>query len=154
MENLRIMTTQKAKCHCDSTRYQLMGEPSTCYTCHCTDCQSESGSAFTLSMLVKRDQVTVLAGEVSVNQYQHNGALLNRHGCKHCGSALWYSADAHTEYCALKPGAFEDKTWFKPIAHLWVSSAPAWVVFDEQTPRYQTQPRLCDLFELWREKTP
>ena len=137
-------------CQCGSVRYQLSGEPLTCYACHCRDCQSESGSAFTVSMIVNRNDVKVIAGEVLENIYRLNDNELHRYHCSNCGSALWFSGAKIPEIVALKPGTLDDTSWFKPIAHVWVRSAQPWVLFDSNTPKYEQQPDISELIELWK----
>ncbi len=60
-------------CECKSVRYQFQGEPMTCYACHCTDCQTASGSAFALSMILNDKDIEVTEGEISVNTIDTNG---------------------------------------------------------------------------------
>ncbi len=137
-------------CQCKSVAYKFTGEPLTCYTCHCTDCQTSTGSAFTMSMIVNRSDLTIVSGAVAENVFLHNGTEVKRHHCKNCGSALWFSSDAAPEICALKPGTFKDTSWLKPVAHLWLRSAQPWVTLDDDAARYQTQPEIEELIELWR----
>lgn len=139
-------------CGCRSVRYRLTGEPLTCYACHCTDCQTTSGSAFTLSMIVRSRDIDLCAGELAVNLLNTNGVQAKRHHCGHCGVALWYSADAYPGIYALKPGTFDDTTWFKPVAHIWMRSAQPWVTFDPNTKQYPNQPELSELVQLWANR--
>lgn len=143
---------QQGGCDCGSVRYQLSGEPLTCYACHCTDCQTISGSAFTLSMMVNQDDVEILKGELAVNYLDNNGVEVKRHHCDKCGTALWYSADEYPGILALKPGTFDDTKWFSPIAHLWVRSAQPWMTFDPEVKQYQKQPEMTELVELWQNR--
>jgi len=136
-------------CECKAVRYQLSGEPLTCYTCHCTDCQTVSGSAFGQTMIVKLDDVDVLDGELAVSCVDKNGIDVKRHHCGKCGTAIMFSADEYPGMGALRPGTFDDTSWFAPIAHLWVRSAQPWMVFDDETPQYQKQPEISELIGLW-----
>ena len=139
-------------CDCKSVRFQFSGEPLTCYACHCTDCQTSSGSAFTLSMIVNSDDVEVVEGELAVNYLNNNGTEVKRHHCAQCGTALWFSADEYPNIYALKPGTFDDTKWLKPIAHLWVRSAQPWVILDANSKKYEKQPEMSELFELWEKR--
>ena len=136
-------------CECKSLTYDFNGEPLTCYTCHCTDCQTSSGSAFGLSMIVNDKDLKMVKGDVSVSLLDYNGVQVKRHHCKQCGTTLWVSADSYPGIIALKPGTFDDTTWFTPIAHLWTRSAQPWVCFDNSIPKYEKQPELSELGELW-----
>ena len=139
-------------CQCQSVRYQFTGEPLTCYACHCTDCQTATGSAFTLSMIVNREDIAVIEGEMAINTFNYNGTELQRHHCAKCGTGLWFSATQIPEFAALKPGTFDDTTWFKPAAHLWLRSAQPWVRLDSATAKYDQQPEMSELIQLWVEK--
>ncbi len=142
----------EGSCQCSAVRYKFKGEPLTCYSCHCTDCQTSSGSAFGLSMIVNEKDIELTKGEFSIQTTEQNGMDIKRHHCSQCGTAFGYSADAYPNIIALKPGTFEDTSWFKPIAHLWVRSAQSWVVFDTGTPKYEKQPELAELLELWSKR--
>jgi hypothetical protein len=56
-------------CQCGSVRYVLTTEPIPLAACHCKECQRQSGSAFGMSMPVKKDSLTVtgLTKQVSVS---------------------------------------------------------------------------------------
>ncbi|HFD87095.1 MAG TPA: GFA family protein [Gammaproteobacteria bacterium] len=142
-------------CECKSVRYQFNGEPLTCYACHCTDCQTSSGSAFGMSMIVHDRDLEIIEGEVAISTGDMSGVEVRRHHCAHCGTAFWFSADAYPGIVALRPGTFDDTSWFKPVAHLWVHSAQAWVRLDEDVPQYEKQPEISELIDLWarRENT-
>jgi len=139
-------------CECKSIGYQYNGEPLTCYACHCTDCQTSSGSAFGLSMIVNDKDFEVTKGTVATNTNDVNGTKVEKHYCVHCGTSLWFSAKEYPGILAIKPGTFEDTSWFKPIAHLWVRSAQPWVILDKDTRQYQKQPEMSELIELWASR--
>jgi len=139
-------------CECKSVRYQFQGEPITCYACHCTDCQTSSGSAFGLSMIVNDKDVEVTEGEISVNTIDTNGIKVQKHYCAQCGTSFWFSADEYPGIMALKPGTFDDTSWFTPIAHLWVRSAQPWVILDKNIPQYEKQPEISELIDLWAKR--
>lgn len=139
-------------CECKSIGYQYSGEPLTCYACHCTDCQTSSGSAFGLSMIVNDKDFEVTRGTVSTNTIDVNGTKIEKHHCSDCGTPLWFSAEEYPGILAIKPGTFENTSWFKPIAHLWVRSAQPWVSFDIDTPQYQKQPEMSELLDLWASR--
>lgn len=140
------------KCECKAVAYQFDGEPLTCYTCHCTDCQTASGSAFGLSMIVNEKDLKIVQGELSISTVDYNGTQVQRHHCKHCGTTLWLAADEYPNIVALRPGTFDDTQWFKPIAHLWTRSAQPWVRLDPSIPHYEKQPEFSELMDLYSNK--
>ena len=142
-------------CECNAIAYQFDGEPLTCYTCHCTDCQTSSGTAFGLAMVVYLKEVKIIKGKVTTTTVTYNEEKVQRHSCAQCGTSLWFTADKYPELMSIKPGTFSETNWFKPIAHLWTRSAVSWVCFDDSIPKYEKQPDYSELMELWknREKT-
>ena len=58
-------------CLCGAVRYRFAGSPLAFYVCHCTDCQKQTGSAFGLSMIVKRDDVELLQGTPGLQLPNH-----------------------------------------------------------------------------------
>ena len=139
-------------CECKSVRYRFRGEPLTCYACHCTDCQTSSGSAFALSMIVSSEDIEVIEGKLVANILAYNGTAVQRHHCGQCGTALWFSADEYPNIVALKPGTFDDTSWFRPIAHLWVRSAQPWIRLEQTAARYEKQAEMSELMDLWAKR--
>ena len=44
-------------CQCGEVRYRLIGEPIFLAVCHCTDCKHQSGSAFGMSLRMRKADV-------------------------------------------------------------------------------------------------
>ena len=49
-------------CACGGVRYRLADAPMFVNCCHCTDCQTETGSAFVINALIEADRVELLGG--------------------------------------------------------------------------------------------
>jgi len=49
-------------CQCGEIRYRLIGEPIFLAVCHCTDCKHQSGSAFGMSLRMRKADVELLQG--------------------------------------------------------------------------------------------
>jgi hypothetical protein len=50
-------------CQCGAIRYEITSFPLLLYTCNCTDCQRQTGSAFALNMPVRFKDFRILQGE-------------------------------------------------------------------------------------------
>jgi hypothetical protein len=50
-------------CQCGKIRYQVTEAPQLVYTCHCTDCQRITGSAFSLGIALPETAFHRTAGE-------------------------------------------------------------------------------------------
>ena len=54
--------SREGGCTCGAVRYRMNREPMFVHCCHCTSCQTETGSAFVINALIESDQVETLKG--------------------------------------------------------------------------------------------
>ena len=137
-------------CHCERVSFDFSGEVLTCYVCHCRRCQAASGSAFSINMLVRSKDIEVVSGEPEVNQYLYNDRCLNRNQCSSCCTALWMNYSDKDEFVSVQAGTFQQQDWYQPVAHIWISSALPWLSLTDSIARYNTQPELTELIDLWQ----
>ena len=129
------------RCLCEAIHFRVTEEPLTVYACHCTDCQKRSGSALGLSMWVKRAAIEVTRGEVTLH------SSLNARGeprrakiCGQCGVRMWSEPPKYPDYAVMRPGILDDRSWVRPIAHIWTRSAQPWVVIPPGSLTFEGQP--------------
>ena len=142
----------QGRCQCGAIEYALEGNPLTCYTCHCNGCQTSTGTAFTLSMIVNDSDINIIKGRPSKVEYLQNGNEVQRHYCESCATTIWLSSDNVPGFAAIKPGTFDDNSWYRPIAHLWLSSAQPWLILNDDIPKYKEQPEMNELINLWAQQ--
>lgn len=114
-------------CQCGSVRYVLTTEPIRLVACHCTECQRQSGSAFGLSMLVKRDSLTVTGPTKQFTRIADSGNDVAGVFCPDCGVRIYNAAKSAPDVLSLKPGTLDDTTWLRPGHFIWMKSAQGWV---------------------------
>jgi hypothetical protein len=81
-------------CHCGAIRFEADADPAKAGVCHCSDCQSLTGSAFALYLQVPRESFRLTAGQPKT--YVKTAESGNRRAqvfCADCGSRLWASAE-------------------------------------------------------------
>lgn len=118
------------------------------HACHCTDCQTLSGSAFGLSMVLNLSDIEVTQGEVEVNDFTASKNRMHRHHCAKCGVAIWFSSPGYEGVIAIKPGTLDDTSGLRPIAHMWYRSAQPWLDVGDDVPVFEEQPSFEELLEL------
>jgi hypothetical protein len=140
-------------CACGAVRYEIREQPLTVYACHCTDCQVQSGSAFALSMVVRRAAIEVAAGETRAwRRRADSGRMMSCVFCPACGTRLWNEPDRAPEMAVLKPGTLDDARSLRPVGHIWTRSAQRWFEFPPGTVLYEAQPPdLSPLVQAWQE---
>ena len=82
------------RCHCGAITYECEVEPEKAFICHCTDCQTLSGTAFRTVVPVPEADFTLLSGEPKV--YVKTGESGNRRQqtfCGNCGTPIYACPD-------------------------------------------------------------
>ena len=95
--------------------------------CHCKECQRQSGSAFGMSMLVKKDSLTVTGLTKEFTRIADSGNELTGVFCPDCGVRVYHAPKPVRDVLALKPGTLDDTGWLRPDSFTWMKSAQGWV---------------------------
>lgn len=129
-------------CLCGKVRYrveQTMRFQS--YACHCTDCQTRSGSAFGIQLAVLAQDMS-LEGELLRGEHvQPSGAVAGIFACKVCLTRIYTDNDRRPGIVNLRAGTLDDSAALVPASHLWVSSKLRWVVIPEDAMVMEGQPQ-------------
>ena len=140
-------------CLCGACRYELSAAPYFAYVCHCTDCQTQSGSAFNMSMPAPRAALKITKGAPAVFLRPMPGGRISEvNFCGACGSRLF--ALSNPEVAVVRPGTLDDASWVFPAVQNFVRSAHPWAII-EGVPREETQAESCDDYRrAWRKAAP
>ncbi|MCA8907428.1 MAG: GFA family protein [Rhodospirillaceae bacterium] len=137
-------------CVCGRHRYTITVLPLTVYACHCADCQTQSGSAFGMSMPVARSGFRVTGAEDLGTHLRAaaSGRTVAGRFCTTCGTRIFHEPSRNPPIVNVKPGTLDDTSWLEPMGHLWVDSAQRWVAPADGTLIYPGQPPAFD--DLYR----
>ena len=82
-------TTVQGGCNCGSIRYTIPAKPLTVVACHCRNCQRQSGSAYSVNLIVKAKDMSV-EGELALytDNDTNSGNPVLRKFCGKCGSPI------------------------------------------------------------------
>jgi hypothetical protein len=142
-------------CVCGAVRYRLLEDPLELHVCHCTDCQQLTGSAFALSMSIRREALEVVRGEPARMAFQTLDGVQRRDWrCGACGSRLWGQPPRYPALLTLRPGTLDDTSWARPSAHIWTRSAQPWVRIPDDVLRYEQNPDDdLELVRAWKNRS-
>ncbi len=111
---------QLGGCRCGGLRYELTQAPYMIYTCHCTDCQHFTTSAFSLAMLVDAQAFHLTGVEPRAMLHTaDSGRQLTRWVCPECGSWICNGAkpgSANPNAFRAVRGTLDDISWLRPTA--------------------------------------
>lgn len=113
-------------CHCGSVRFEADADPEDTSVCHCTDCQSLTGTAFRVSVRARGLRVTAGTPAVYV-KVADNGVRREQHFCRDCGSPLFTRAEGEREGWHLRWGAVRQRDALVPREAIWLRSAVPWL---------------------------
>tara|TARA_R110002072_G_scaffold123116_1_gene258298 strand:- start:3414 stop:3872 length:459 start_codon:yes stop_codon:yes gene_type:complete len=127
-------------CQCGALRFEITKQPLTLYCCHCTACQQQSSSAFGMSMLVERDGFSFIKGAPTAFQVA-TASKIAKMGlfCDACGTRIAHDSKGKPAL-SLKAGTLDDRARLRPVGHIWVRSAPDWVIFRDDDLIYEDAP--------------
>ena len=141
-------------CQCGGVRYEIRAQPLTVYACHCTECQRQSASAFSLSLVVARDTVVIVAGTPRQWRRVIEGTrAIECVFCGECGVRLLHNPERNPQVSIVKPGTLDDTSWLEPVGHIWTRSAQSWFEIPDHGVNYDAQPPdQSRLIEAWRTR--
>ena len=115
-------------CHCGKITFEADIDPDKAGVCHCTDCQTLSGSAFVSFVPVPREAFR-LRGEPRL--YVKTAESGNRRAqafCPDCGSRLYAAAEKDPQVVNLRIGTVRQRAQLAPKSQVWCRSALPWVM--------------------------
>jgi hypothetical protein len=115
-------------CQCGAVRYVLTAKPIRVAACHCKECQRQSGSAFGMAMLVKRDNLTVTGLTKQITRIADSGNEVTGVFCPECGVRIYHALQSAKDVVSVKPGTLDDTSWLQPSQFIWMKRAQGWVV--------------------------
>ena len=109
----------KGGCLCGSVRYEGDGQPMLTAACHCPHCQKQSGSAFSVNLMVALAAFRV-SGETlgDLQRRGRSGMPVKRHFCASCGSPIYTEMGAMPGVVAVKAGTLDDRPGPAPGQHV------------------------------------
>ena len=129
-------------CHCGTITYEAECNLEKVVICHCTDCQTMSGSAFRVVVPVAEADFRLLSGEPKT--YVKTAESGNKRAqvfCPDCGSAIYATSvgDDGPKIFALRVATSRQRDELTPKRQVWYRSAQPWVTKIGAIPHAETQ---------------
>lgn len=134
------MTLIHGGCLCGQVRYHITAEPMLVAVCHCRHCQKQSGSAFSVNLLVASDRIQI---EGQLKDYTDRGEadrLVTRRFCPECGSAVATELEMLPGTVVIKAGTLDDPSSSIPTVHMWCDHRQPWTTIPESTTQLARNP--------------
>jgi hypothetical protein len=129
-------------CHCGHITYTAEVDPARVAICHCSDCQTLSGTAFRTVVFVPRDRFTLLSGNPKTYvKTAESGKQRAQVFCPECGSQIYAADVTQPSYFSVRTGTARQRAELIPSSQIWCRSALPWLptlatikAFAEQPP--------------------
>jgi hypothetical protein len=128
------------QCHCGRVCYRAEIDPAQVVICHCTDCQTLTGSPYRVTAIVAGDAIQLTGDTPKIYaKIGDNGQKRLQHFCGACGSPLFTSGEgAASEEWGIRWGSIRQRTQIRPARQIWCRSALPWIDTVSALPGSQT----------------
>lgn len=124
-------------CSCGEVTYRLSDAPMIVHCCHCSWCQTETGSAFVLNAVIERDRLEVEGEPEAVLTPSASGRGQEIFRCPVCRVALWSHYGAGRKAAFVRVGTMKEPGDCPPDVHIFTSTKLPWVTLPEGVPAFE-----------------
>lgn len=128
------MTSRTAACTCGQLCATVEGEPDGVAICNCNQCQSRTGSAYSVHSFFRHSQTTLTGVSRTFTRMADSGRSVTFHFCPDCGSSVYWQTQVMPDSWGIAVGAFRDTTFPPPQRAIWASKKLNWVEFPAGLP--------------------
>ena len=116
-------------CHCGFIKYEADIDPETVGICHCTDCQTLTGSAFRTFAFTEVNGFRLVSGEPKIYvKTAESGAKRLQGFCPECGSPIYATSEGdEPKVYSLRLGTCAQRAELMPTGQIWCRSAVPWL---------------------------
>ncbi len=116
-------------CHCGNITYEAEIDPENVVICHCTDCQTLSGSAFRTVALSRPGTFTLRTGEPKIYvKIADSGVNRQQAFCPECGTPIFSTTeDDGPKIHGIRAGTIRQRAELVPTRQVWSRSQLHWL---------------------------
>ena len=125
-------------CRCGRVRYRAVLEKlPNVYACHCRDCQTWSGSAFSVQFVLPEGQLEV-AGEPQLYERTsaESGRTSYQRGCPVCFTRVYNTNSARPGLAVVRAGTLDRSDELRLVAHIWTKRKMGGIAIPDDVPSW------------------
>ena len=140
-------------CRCGAVRYVLALDalPST-YACHCLDCQTWSGSAFSQQAFVPEAALVVTGAVVAYAFTTPSGNTSTQRMCGVCHARIYNTNSARPNVAVVRAGTLDRSNELRVVAHIWVKRKQHWLTLPEGVPTWPESAPATELLQALAQR--
>ncbi len=124
-------------CRCGAVRYalHLPQLPRAC-ACHCLDCQTWSGSAFSEQFLLREDELSVTGAVTPYEFVNPSGRVSSQRMCPTCHTRIFNTNASRPGIAVVRAGTLDESHTLNLVAHIWVKRKQPWLIIPDGVPTW------------------
>ena len=127
-------------CHCGYIKYEAEINPEKVSICHCTDCQTGSGSGYRTNVQTEKGTFKLLKGEPKIYMKTAESGNKRAQGfCPECGTPLFSTTPTDRQVYGLRVGSIKQRSQLSPKSQGWFRSAQSWTQDLSALPKHEKQ---------------
>jgi hypothetical protein len=140
----------RGSCLCGEVEFQIDGDLSKIYQCHCSLCRKQGGSSSNSSVIADMNNFRWISGQEKISSYVKPTGFRSDF-CSRCGSPVPNPLRT-TKYYWVPAGLLDDNVSLEVGVHLFVGSKASWDAISSGVPQYETMPKPSEFFELMHSR--
>jgi hypothetical protein len=118
------------RCHCGKITFEATVDPDTIGICHCTDCQTLTGSAFRANVPAPAETFVLRGGPPTVYIKTADSGAKRAHAfCPDCGTPIYATSPTDPRSYSLRVGTIRQRAALgRPRRQIWCQSALPWAM--------------------------
>jgi len=135
-------------CRCGAVRYTLALDalPRT-YACHCRDCQTWSGSAFSQQSFLSESSLRVTGPLAVYELTTPSGSLSIQRMCAVCHARVYNSNSSRPGVLVVRAGTLDRSDELDVVAHIWVKRKQPWLELPTHVPAWRESAPVAELLQ-------
>jgi len=126
-------------CRCGQVRYRLRREElPRVYACHCRDCQTWTGSAFSTQFILTEEELEVTGDPALFELTSPDGARTSRQrACSVCFTRVYNTNTRRPGMAVVRAGTLDRSDELAIIAHIWAKRRLAGIEIPPGVPTWE-----------------
>jgi hypothetical protein len=133
------------QCHCGNVSYEANIDPDLISICHCTDCQTLTGSAYRVTAITSSESLRLVGSVPKIyTKIGQNGKKRFQYFCAECGSPLFPTGDGEDAgEWGIRWGSICQRQKLTPKRQMWCQSALPWALDLKDLPGTPTDENIA-----------
>jgi hypothetical protein len=143
-------------CRCGRIRYRVTANKlPNVYACHCHDCQTWSGSAFSLQFILPESGLEITGEPALFELTSPDGARVSRQrACPTCFTRVYNTNSARPGLAVVRAGTLDRSDELQIVAHIWTKRKLAGIEIPANVPSWPEGPPPADFIAVLSQSRP